>query len=381
MSRLHWFSIRRELRPRQRAALGLCAFLLPLAIWSCVSYVPWIWHPMIKVADSGDVSWIRAGTLVDRAEFQKEADAARPAGTKAPQGERANPIYLPAPHKVARALYTAFTTEPVLKGDRWLHESLGMSLRTIFWGFLISSAAGVPLGILCGAYASMSRLAEPFVDFVRYMPAPAFGALMVAIFGIHLEPKIAIIVIGTFFQQVLVVANTVRKVDGGLIEAAQTLGSKRRHLVLRVLVPASLPDLYNDLRILLGWAWTYLIVAEVIGVSSGITFFINQQAKYRNFDNVYAAIIIIGVIGLSTDQLLALAGRHLFAWKNPGPSKVRAFITFLNNADGLLAPSKERGRERLMAACAARGLPFPPPEDGAPSRVSNINPGPGKTSR
>jgi NitT/TauT family transport system permease protein len=220
-----------------------------------------------------------------------------------------------------------------------------MSLKTIFWGFLISSAIGVPLGILCGAFVSASRLSEPFVDFVRYMPAPAFGALMVAVLGIHLEPKIAIIVIGTFFQQVLVVANTVRKVDGGLIEAAQTLGAKRRQLVLRVLLPASLPDLYNDLRILLGWAWTYLIVAEVVGVSSGITFFINQQAKYRNFDNVYAAILIIGFIGLATDQVLAFVGERLFVWKNPRPSRVRRFIS----------------------TTMARLLPAAPPEETTPA--------------
>jgi len=121
----------------------------------------------------------------------------------------------------------------------------------------------------------------------------------------------------------------VRKVDCGLLEAAQTLGARRRQLVLRVLVPASLPELYNDMRILLGWAWTYLIVAEVIGVSSGITFFINQQAKYRNFDNVYAAIVIIGVIGLATDQVLAFVGKRFFAWKNPRPSRLRAFVSKL----------------------------------------------------
>ncbi len=282
---------------------------------------------------------LRAFHLV--AESGSFSAAARASGARVPSGERANPIYLPAPHNVARALYTAFTTAPVLRGDLWLHESLAMSLRTIFWGFVISSALGVPLGILCGAFVSASRLTEPFVDFVRYMPAPAFGALMVAVFGIHLEPKIAIIVIGTFFQQVLVVANTVRKVDGGLIEAAQTLGAKRRQLVLRVLLPASLPDLYNDLRILLGWAWTYLIVAEVIGVSSGITFFINQQAKYRNFDNVYAAILIIGFIGLATDQFLAFVGDRLFAWKNPRPSRLRTFFTRLfAGRDVLLFPDK-----------------------------------------
>jgi NitT/TauT family transport system permease protein len=192
---------------------------------------------------------------------------------------------------------------------------------------------GVPLGILGGAYAPISRVTEPAIDFVRYMPAPAFGALAVAVLGIYQAPKIAIIVVGTFFQQVLIIANTVRRHDPALVEAAQTLGARPRQLLWRVIVPNSLVDLYNDQRILLGWAWTYLIVAEVVGVSSGITYFINQQAKYRNFDNVYAAIIIIGVIGLATDQVLAFIGQRIFAWKNPRPSRVRALAARLFGRD------------------------------------------------
>ena len=326
MPRSRWFAVRQELSLRQRRFFGMMALVLPLALWSLVSYVPFIWHPMIRVEHPGEVTWLKPGQLIPRADFAREVDRVRVAGGDEPTGERANPIYLPAPHRVAVALYTAFTTEPKLRGDLWLHESLGMSLKTIFLGFLVSSMVGVPLGILCGAFAAVARMTEPFVDFIRYMPAPAFGALMVAIFGIHLEPKIAIIVIGTFFQQVLVVANTVRKTETSLLEAAQTLGARRKHLVMRVLVPASLPDLYNDMRILLGWAWTYLIVAEVVGVSSGITFFINQQAKYRNFENVYAAIAIIGIIGLVTDQVLAFAGQRMFPWRNPRPSRLRTLL-------------------------------------------------------
>ena len=155
---------------------------------------------------------------------------------------------------------------------------------------------------------------EPFIEFFRYLPAPAFGALMVAILGIYDGPKIAIIVIGTFFQQVLIIANTTRKVDPALLEAALTLGTRSRQLLTRVVVPAILPDLYRDQRILLGWAWTYLIVAELIGTTSGITWFITQQARYQHFPNVYAAIAMIGIIGLGTDMLLAVLGRRLFPW-------------------------------------------------------------------
>src|SRR5690606_1893260 len=139
------------------------------------------------------------------------------------------------------------------------------SIQVIFWGFLISSLIGVPLGILCGTFDVFNRLFAPFVEFFRYLPAPAFGALAVAILGIHEAPKIAIIFIGTFFQQVLVVSNTTRKLDPALLEAAQTLGASRPALLFRVVIPGIATDLYKDLRILLGWAWTYLIVAEMIG--------------------------------------------------------------------------------------------------------------------
>ncbi len=230
-----------------------------------------------------------------------------------------NPVYLPAPHEVVLAFYKAFVTPPRLPNEPWLHESLLHSIRTIFLGFTISSLIGVPPGILCGTYRFFSRLHEPFVEFFRYLPAPAFGALCVAILGIDDAPKVAIIVIGTFFQQVLVLSNTVRKVDPALIEAAQTLGAKGWRLVRRVIIPASITDIYTDMRILLGWAWTYLIVAaEVVGTMSGITFFINQQARYRNFENVYAAIAMIGIIGLATDMFLAWLGTVLFPWKRKG---------------------------------------------------------------
>jgi NitT/TauT family transport system permease protein len=92
------------------------------------------------------------------------------------------------------------------------------------------------------------------------------------------------------------------------------LGAKKLQLLFKVIIPGVLPDIYRDQRILLGWAWTYLIVAELIGTSSGITWFITQQARYKNFDNVFAAIFIIGVIGLLSDIILSKLGKRLFPW-------------------------------------------------------------------
>jgi NitT/TauT family transport system permease protein len=320
MSSLQWFAVRKELRPKTRLVTAVMSFVLPMLIWSLVSYVPWIWHPKVAITEPGDVSYFIPGMLVDREIFDTEAATTRGQGATEPQGQPANPIYLPAPHEVAAAFYTAFTDAPQRQSEQWLHESLWDSIQVIFWGFFLSSLFGVPLGILAGTYDFMSRLFEPFVEFFRYLPAPAFGALAVAILGIYQAPKIAIIFIGTFFQQVLVIANTTRKLDPTLLEAAQTLGARNLALLFRVVIPGIITDLYKDMRILLGWAWTYLIVAELIGTSSGITWFITQQARYKNFDNVFAAIMMIGILGLSTDLLLAWLSRRIFPWQKVASS-------------------------------------------------------------
>lgn len=310
-----WLAVRKTLPAKPRTAMAVLSFALPIVIWCAVSYLPFLWHPMVEVTDVGSVSYFQPGMLVEEELFDTESENARSENRPLPDGIAKNPIYLPAPHEVVTAFYTSFTTEPARKSEKWLHESLWSSIQVIFWGFVLSSIFGVPMGILAGTYDFFSRLFEPFIEFFRYLPAPAFGALAVAILGIYQAPKVAIIFIGTFFQQVLVIANTTRKLDPALLEAAQTLGAKNKSLLFKVVVPGVLPDLYRDMRILLGWAWTYLIVAELIGTSSGITWFITQQARYKNFDNVYAAIMMIGIIGLAFDMLLAAIGKKLFPWQ------------------------------------------------------------------
>ena len=290
------------------------AFVLPLGIWSAFSYLPFLWHPQVLIQQAGG-TYFREDDRVNKKDFQQENQRVAVDGGQQAVGRRVNPSYLPAPHEVGKAFYVAFKTPPRRKGDKWLHQSIWDSIEVIFWGFMMSSIIGVPLGILCGSFSFFSRLNEPFIDFVRYMPAPAFGPLAVAILGINDAPKISIVIIGTFFQQVLVIANTTRQFDNSLIETAQTLGADRLKLIRSVIVPGILPELYRDMRILLGWAWTYLIVAEIIGAKSGISLFITQQAKYRNYDNVFAGIIIICLIGFLTDQILGLIGNQLFVWE------------------------------------------------------------------
>ncbi|MEM8867832.1 MAG: ABC transporter permease [Verrucomicrobiota bacterium] len=242
-----------------------------------------------------------------------------------PQGLPSNPVYLPSPHEVVFKGLEDFTFEA--DGDTpSMFQRYKHSLRIVFFGFLLAAAVGVPLGVMCGTFDFFSRLFEPFIDFFRYMPAPAFSTLLVAVFLAHDAPKIALVFIGTFFQLVLVVANTTRQLDASLLEAAQTLGAKKLTLIKRVIMPGILPDLFNDLRILLGWAWTWLVIAELIGVKSGLTEFMDTQGRFRNFDSVFPIIILIGVSGFVTDQFLSSLRKYLFPWTPESSAKKHGFI-------------------------------------------------------
>lgn len=315
MALSHWFPVRKELSQGKRTVIGICSFFLPLGLWCAISYLPFLWHPKMEVTDKGEVAFLKVGDLVDRQDFSAYNRQALEDGRKPAVGIPSNPIYLPAPHEVVSAFFRGLFLPPPREGDPWVYQSLLHSIQIIAYGFIFSSLVGVPLGILCGTFSFFSRLLEPFVEFFRYLPAPAFGALAVAILGINDAPKVAIIIIGTLPQQLLVIANTTRKLEMSLLEAAQTLGANPFQLVTRVVIPGIMPDVYRNQRILLGWAWTYLIIAEIVGAYSGISEFIYRQAKYRVFENVYAAIIMIGIIGFSSDRLLGWLENQLFPWR------------------------------------------------------------------
>lgn len=236
-----------------------------------------------------------------------------------PQGDPqvGRPPYLPAPHEVlSRAILDFSGNSPL--GDLKIGERYLSSLGVVFSGFLLAMVIGVPLALLAGTFGFFSRLTEPFVDFFRYMPAPAFSTVLMAVFGLSQAPKIALVLVGTLPQMILMVANTTRLLDQSLLEAAQTLGARRGQLFKRVVIPGILPSLYNDLRILLGWAWTWLVIAELIGEKSGLTAIIDTQGRRFHFETVYPIILLIGVTGFFTDQILAALRTVFFPWESAG---------------------------------------------------------------
>jgi NitT/TauT family transport system permease protein len=201
----------------------------------------------------------------------------------------------------------------------WLHKDglLGDTLISIYRvtaGWALSAVIALPLGLLIGTFRPVQALLEPLTDFIRYMPAVAFIPLVMLWIGIEESSKISIIFIGTFFQMVLMVAEDVRRVPLTQIEAAQTMGATRGELLQLVLLQSAKPALLDTMRVTMGWAWTYLVVAELVAANSGLGYAILKAQRYLQTDKIFAGIFIIGMIGLITDQVFRLAHRAAFPW-------------------------------------------------------------------
>lgn len=193
-------------------------------------------------------------------------------------------------------------------------EDIGMTVWRVVGGFVIAAAIALPLGVAMGAYKPVEAFFEPFVSFARYLPASAFIPLLILWAGIGEAQKLAVIFIGSFFQLVLMIAVTVGNTRRDLVEAAYTLGAGDRSLVWRVMIPGAAPEIAETLRMVLGWAWTYVIVAELIGASSGIGHMITDSQALLATDQIIFGIIVIGLIGLLSDLLFKAVNRRLFPW-------------------------------------------------------------------
>ena len=193
-------------------------------------------------------------------------------------------------------------------------HDIAMTVWRVFGGFVLAAIVAVPLGIAMGTWKSVEAFFEPFVSFCRYLPASAFIPLLILWAGIGEAQKLLVIFIGSVFQITLMVAVTVGSARRDLVEAAYTLGAKSRGIVLRVLIPGAAPGIAETLRLVLGWAWTYVIVAELIGSSSGIGHMITDSQALLNTGQIIFGIIVIGVIGLVSDFVFKAINRRLFAW-------------------------------------------------------------------
>jgi NitT/TauT family transport system permease protein len=204
--------------------------------------------------------------------------------------------FCPPPHQVAVAFWKSLMDGSLLR-NAW------SSLVVINLGFILSSIIAIPLGIMMGSFRIVQAALEPVVNFTRYLPVTSMIPLLILWIGIGIEEKIAVIFIGTFFQQIVMFADVSAQVPNELFNAAYTLGARKRQVVMRVLMPATLPGVIDTLRVTMGWAWTYLVVAELVASSSGLGYMSMQAMRGLHADLIFVAILTIGFLGLVTDQI------------------------------------------------------------------------------
>ena len=222
-------------------------------------------------------------------------------------GGMVSPTFLASPVTMAQEAVLLFT-------EYGFHRDIGMTVWRVMGGFVLAAALALPLGIAMGAWKPIEAFFEPFVSFCRYLPASAFIPLLILWAGVGELQKLLVIFIGTFFQVTLMVAVTVGSARKDLVEAAYTLGASHAGIVRRVLIPGAAPGIAETLRLVLGWAWTYVIVAELIGSSSGIGHMITDSQALLNTGQIIFGIIVIGLIGLVSDFIFKTINRRMFEW-------------------------------------------------------------------
>jgi NitT/TauT family transport system permease protein len=259
-----WFPVRAEVAARRSRAFGLVGALLLLASYVFLSHREWVSSALLP-----------------------------PLGS---------------------VLQTGWET---LQGaDFWL--DLKVSFLRVTAGFLAAAVLAVPLGILAGSFRLCSALIEPVSEFLRYIPVPALVPLVLILLGIEESAKISLVFLGTFFQLLLMTADEVRQVPLSLVRVSQSMGATRLEVVARVLAPAAMPGISHALRICNGWAWSYVVVAELLAATEGLGFRILRFYRFIQTPNIYVYLLAFGLIGLALDGLFRLLHARLFRWAKAG---------------------------------------------------------------
>ena len=165
-----------------------------------------------------------------------------------------------------------------------------------------------------GAFASVRSLLEPIMGIVRYMPAPAFIPLLIIYLGLDEAPKIALIFIGVIFFNTLMIMDAVKFVPKHLLEATYTLGGSRWQTLMQVILPYVVPNILDAFRINMAAAWNLVVVAELIAANEGLGKRIAIAQRFFRTDEIFAYLIILGVIGFLADLALRMILKSTCKW-------------------------------------------------------------------
>jgi len=222
---------------------------------------------------------------------------------------------IPPPHDVwleLRDLAFGGINDDAYSGTLYFHVLA--SISRVYGGFAMALIVALPLGILIGRVPLVRQLVDPTIQLLRPVPVTAWLPLAMIIFGLGPRSAIFLVFLGAFYPILVNTIFGVRSVEPRLFEAASMLGCRDSAQFFRVVLPAALPSIFTGMRLGLGFAWVVIVVGEMTGVQTGLGAIIMEARQLSRTEIVISGMVVIGVLGFLSDQLVMLIGRRLLAW-------------------------------------------------------------------
>jgi ABC-type nitrate/sulfonate/bicarbonate transport system permease component len=218
------------------------------------------------------------------------------------------PTLLSPPSVAFPEVWTYFASGAIL-------PHLGASLQRGALGFSIAALVGVPLGLFIGSVRLVSLAASPIIEFLRQLPPLAMLPVFLLFLGLGFRAQVAIVIWAAIWPILLNTITGARGIDERLKKAARTLGAGRRDIFLKVALPSALPTIMTGVRLGASYAFLVLVAAEMVGADSGLGFLIlNNQYTFK-IPQMYAAILILALLGVILNYGLIALERHLTPWR------------------------------------------------------------------
>src|ERR1700736_6411197 len=222
---------------------------------------------------------------------------------------------IPSPYQVAVMMYDfsfGGVYDDAFSGTILIH--IWKSVQRVYGGFFLAAAIGIPLGMMIGRIRVLRQLLDPTISLLRPIPVTAWLPLSMIFFGLGPNAAIFLVFLGAFYPILLNTIFGVRSVDVRLFEAAAMLGCSGTAMFREIILPASLPAIFNGLRIAHGFAWILIVVGEMTGVPTGLGSVIMDGRTLSRTDLVVTGMIVIGVCGFVTDRIIVVISNRVLKW-------------------------------------------------------------------
>lgn len=220
-----------------------------------------------------------------------------------------DPVHWPTFTAVAERLWTDWITNP----DAWV-DSILPSMVRLLAGWLAAVVVGVALGILIGLSPVARDYVNPIIQFLRAIPPPALLPLFIVLLGIGDAMKVAMIAFGVVWPILLNTADGVGSVDPLQRDTGRAFRITNLDQLTRIVLPSAAPKIFAGLRVSLSIAVILMVISELYATVNGIGFeLVQAQRSFRTLD-VWAIIVLLGIIGYTLNAILAAIESHVLAW-------------------------------------------------------------------